>query len=356
MFIPSKFTNIFLIILGDIFNFPREKNKRLGVNLISEGRSQRLPSVEEIKIILENAKHDALTNAKDLGMTLEENMQKEALEKILMPTNEIYDPTEELTEDEFTIEEIEDGNISEEYLSEIEDEMKIFSNVDLLNIKDFKSTTRGIAKNSNKAVLKITINNKKDMLVKKSTLCWLFSDKSSRLSNDRILRVKGMTNKKTSGNEKPLKKNNKTTQKNRKNSDEVESETSESDSYESESEMEEEDFEEEKLEVNNEPENEPEDEEISITVENYYVENYYDNMWYIGRVLDIHKNVSKVKFLKYELDSYIWPHEDDIHNVENHFIFHGPVSLLGSGPFQLKRFEKNLIEKKYKKIKADFRK
>lgn len=41
--------------------------------------------------------------------------------------------------------------------------------------------------------LNITLNNNKTRCMKKSSLCWLFSEKNGKLSSDRLLRVRGMT-------------------------------------------------------------------------------------------------------------------------------------------------------------------
>ncbi|CAH1100689.1 unnamed protein product [Psylliodes chrysocephalus] len=48
-------------------------------------------------------------------------------------------------------------------------------------------------------------------------------------------------------------------------------------------------------------------------------EKYYDT-WYIGRVIDIFEetNTIKIKFLKSDLDSYVWP-KDDIQNGEKSY-------------------------------------
>ncbi|CAG9761342.1 unnamed protein product [Ceutorhynchus assimilis] len=68
--------------IGAMFIFPREENKRLGTNPPCHNN---LPIVEEIKIIMENAKHDAINCAKDLNMLLPDELIKSALETISLP-------------------------------------------------------------------------------------------------------------------------------------------------------------------------------------------------------------------------------------------------------------------------------
>ena len=82
---------------------------------------------------------------------------------------------------------------------------------------------------------------------------------------------------------------------------------------------------------------------------------FYDDTWYIGRIVEILSNSKfKIKFLKKELDEFLWPEKDDIQVVKNEFIFHGPITLVGSYPFRLKRHEKLELETKYKTLKQSF--
>lgn len=76
---------------------------------------------------------------------------------------------------------------------------------------------------------------------------------------------------------------------------------------------------------------------IDIKLESYYA-IYYEDTWYLGRVIDFwDENKTKIKFMKKDLDNYIWPRKEDIHTVENRFIFYGPIDLVGNYPFKVKR-------------------
>lgn len=84
-----------------------------------------------------------------------------------------------------------------------------------------------------------------------------------------------------------------------------------------------------------------------IIMEKYYAVAY-EHQWYIGRCTGEENNKYWLEFLKSELDTFTWPKADDIAEVDKAYIFHGPIELLGDGPFQLKRTEALCIPKKYK--------
>lgn len=72
----------------------------------------------------------------------------------------------------------------------------------------------------------------------------------------------------------------------------------------------------------------------------------------MGRVIDFwDENKTKIKFMKKDLDNYIWPRTEDIHTVENRFIFYGPIDLVGNYPFKIKRSDDLRIIKEYKDLK-----
>lgn len=89
---------------------------------------------------------------------------------------------------------------------------------------------------------------------------------------------------------------------------------------------------------------------ISITTEKYYA-IIYDNGWYIGRILELREQNCTIKFLKAELDKFVWPKKDDIQLVPQKYIFYGPIPLIGCNPFEIKRSDKCSIIKLYKKLK-----
>lgn len=83
---------------------------------------------------------------------------------------------------------------------------------------------------------------------------------------------------------------------------------------------------------------------------------YYDTGWYIGRVLQVLKDQCSIKFLKFNLDNYVWPKVNEVQEVFFRYIFYGPIDLIGSYPFQIKRSDNLNIEKKYKQLKKEFQK
>lgn len=93
-------------------------------------------------------------------------------------------------------------------------------------------------------------------------------------------------------------------------------------------------------------------EELCIEMEKYYAV-YYDASWYIGRVLSVDESqkIFTIKFLKYDLNGYIWPRKDDIQRVQRDFIFYGPINMTGNGPFHIKYIERIKIDRLYKNIK-----
>ncbi|KAF5291904.1 hypothetical protein FQR65_LT11388 [Abscondita terminalis] len=90
--------------------------------------------------------------------------------------------------------------------------------------------------------------------------------------------------------------------------------------------------------------------DISLAVEKYYAVAYHDT-WYIGRILEANEKESKVKFLKFDLDRYIWPQKEDVQVVHNTYIFEGPISLTGTYPFFISGATKKLLDNKYKCFK-----
>lgn len=91
---------------------------------------------------------------------------------------------------------------------------------------------------------------------------------------------------------------------------------------------------------------------INPLLECYYAV-FYDLNWYLGRVVDFpDEGLTKVKFLKQGLgDSYEWPAHDDTDVVQNHFIFYGPIKLIGNGPFNIEDSCRRRIIMKYRSMK-----
>lgn len=171
----------------------------------------------------------------------------------------------------------------------------------ILNIKDHNENIDTSNKNSH--LIKVKLSTGKYCTVKKRTLCWLFQNQTTKLSSDRILRFKN--NKVSDG----------------------------------------------KL-VEKHTESYVDTEKICVEIEKYYAV-FYEEDWFLGRIIE-NQNGVKIKFLKKDLDQYIWPKNEDMQVVQEKFIFYGPINLLGNSPFFLKRPDKIAILKKYKNLKKTF--
>ncbi|KAF5285344.1 hypothetical protein FQA39_LY04443 [Lamprigera yunnana] len=75
-----------------------------------------------------------------------------------------------------------------------------------------------------------------------------------------------------------------------------------------------------------------------IELEKYYVV-YYDSGWYVGQIIicNVETDTYTVKFLEEFLGSFSWPKKDDLQTVEKKFLFFGPINLNHSYPFQIER-------------------
>lgn len=345
-----------------------------------------LPLETEIKIILERAKDDAINNAKALemeGVDFEQAVTcislKESRVEGTLPTDlhEVYDVEDEnLSENDSENEIIdihENVYISDSEMEGIKQDLSIFSSLDDLSFRDNseKHLKRNLKSRLNKnrdknsPYLEVALKNRKIVTVRKSSLCWLFSEKQGRLSTDRLLRVRGSNGASNTpaNKEKGIKKKKiqtsgskalKSTRKRKKNATkkcalsdtETESSISSSissstaESYISESETLTEDF---------SSTDEMQHEVIIIEKEKYYAV-FYDQKWYIGRVIsEIENNQFQVKFLEDFMGNFSWPKTEDIALVKSTYIFYGPIHFK-SYPFQLTRSDLLGINKKYKEF------
>lgn len=211
--------------------------------------------------------------------------------------------------------------------------MEIFKDCDILNIKDIsKTNTRKLPTH----LIKIFVNNR-EMTVKKSKLCWLFISISGRLSSDRLLRVRTDSARALIVSKKCMNS--------KRNVNLEQSDTSVSGSCRTDSEFENESF------------SDKNDEEtdiakrITVNKDEYYAVLY--DKWYIGLVIEtLDENTSKIKFLKRELDEYMWHRPEDIQILNNKYIFYGPIKLNGIGPFLLKslKLQKKCLNNKLFRI------
>ncbi|XP_031338866.1 uncharacterized protein LOC116167612 [Photinus pyralis] len=137
----------------------------------------------------------------------------------------------------------------------------------------------------------------KELTIRKSSLCWLLTNQSCKMSADRLMRFRNSQNSPVANSDHQNK-------------------------Y-----------------------------DPVIVNENYYAVYYYDN-WYIGRVLEEPSpKMYVIKFLKESLDSYDWPKTDDIQNVSAEYIFFGPITMYGTKPMTISKFDKQKIVVKYKALK-----
>ncbi|CAG9764091.1 unnamed protein product [Ceutorhynchus assimilis] len=251
---------------SETFVFPREKNKRLGTNL--RNRETNIPTTEEIHKMILKARDHAVGDCNSLGMHLVENQLEAELMEVSIPKLDTFDNDPEenyltnnctVTETVASEDELDVLQANEEDVGDIDQDA--LKDLNELNIKDFS----GNKTEKDKYVLRIK-TNVKEMIVKKSTLCWLFFKKKGHLSSDRLMRCKSMGGSKvskryintslnyTKSSRKSLKKLGKKTEKTfkktdeklkiqkRRNENDSDSETSISDTYSLQSEFEEESF------------------------------------------------------------------------------------------------------------------
>src|SRR5699024_2020067 len=83
--------------------------------------------------------------------------------------------------EDFTVDESAEKDVIDQHLT-------LFKNYDTLLLKDYSLKHK---EDSNNSYIKVVLNNKSTVTVRKSSLCWFFMDKNGRLSSDRIHRVKG---------------------------------------------------------------------------------------------------------------------------------------------------------------------
>lgn len=202
---------IYLFVLGDKFIFPREKSIRLGTRQVANGE-ETVPSSHELFAVIEEVKEKVLNDCHRLGMTLLDTIQTTPFEQVNIPEiSNIYTSSENNIEeneenchllvDNSETNSVKDPNLEDR--DDIEREKCIFEEFgdSEINIKDFSDKKQ----TTDRSMINIRANGK-DMIVKKSTLCWFFSNKLGRLSSDRLLRVRGMAS--TSGAVNKRKKGN----------------------------------------------------------------------------------------------------------------------------------------------------
>lgn len=254
-----------------------------------------------------------------------------------------------------------DEENSREKLNLLKDE---YSTHGTLQIKDYSNLQLNKGNDINFPLLRVTLNSGKDMMVKKSTLCWLLQTSGNlKLSNDRLLRVRGLKDiSKCAVNTVPIKTKIKAKVRGKirkirgtnKTASESSSESADC-SYDSSSSSDIEAIEEEF--VPNDDEilgNNPLSNNVDLKLEHYYAVFYEEN-WFLGRIISLEDKIV-MKFLKQELDKFIWPDKknEDIQKVDGKYIFYGPIDLTGNDPFFLRRSDKYKIDKQFKALKKTF--
>lgn len=310
-----------------------------------------LPEKAEIVAVMERAKNEAITDALSLDMKCN---YSEAVCNVIIPNswesiveNEAVE-NEQRGDNKTNDDASDDAYLSEDDATFIQKDLSILSSVENLELNNYETKAKkyNIKSKRNSPYIPAILKNNKIVTIRKTSLCWLFSEKHGRLSSDRLLRVKGLcdstkkvANKKKTRSEKkkrkPSKKNIKQDQ-----TDSTESEYSEECSYTSESEFENESFQ----------EDEQLDEPQGIETEKYYAVAYSDR-YHIGRVIKIEENLCSIKFLEQFMDIYRWPAKPEMELVEKKFIIYGPIHFK-KYPFKLSRSELQKITKLFKKIKV----
>ncbi|CAG9820705.1 unnamed protein product [Phaedon cochleariae] len=291
------------------FKFPREENSKLG-KISSNGSStceDVIKSItnEEILECLKEAHSQAEKDADSLGVILKEHSRGTSLDvQITNVEEESYSTEGEDKNGTISMNGIEEELSDSEYNRDLLDTHEL-PEFETLDLKDFSQTVHDPKIDS--SFLKVILKNGKELVVRKSSLCWLFSNKQSRLSSDRIYRVRG-TGSSTSSNplatpkdkmkrkqKKKIIPKNTIDQKQSKKSlstknikkrtstktdtDATDTETDTSFDFESESEFENESFEELTADrAADETRSSPD--RVVLTEEKYYAV-YYDNQFYL---------------------------------------------------------------------------
>lgn len=248
--------------LSEEFIFPRSLKKT--ANILSQSSTTK----DNIFDSIENAKNEAFLCVKELNMYVDENDWKVCDLKAVVED----EPIRHRTREESTSKLPSSFNMKPDLLQKIKK----------MNFKVVEKVPQDL---QNSAFAEIEVDGI-PIVIKKSCLVWMFSNKGERVSTDRIHRFKTSTKAR---------------------------------------------------------------EERILEAEHYYAV-YYEDQFYIGRVIVVGDETCTMKFLKSNLDTYIWPRKDDICDVNNEFIFYGPLDL-GNYPFKIPKNITKQISTKYKAMK-----
>lgn len=168
------------------FCFPRhEKNNTEKINF-------KLPDISEINSAINQAKLDAFSDVKSLGMIIEFNKCENVLIKNNSDIFEDIDDDPENSEEQVLDSELpnqEDNSLNSDESAEFLKDLTVFlgvrGNLELKNYDKYKSHIGPQSK-----FIMVHDELGKEFVVRKSSLCWFFSGNSTNLSSDRLLRVR----------------------------------------------------------------------------------------------------------------------------------------------------------------------
>lgn len=273
----------------------------------------------EIKETVEKAQTDAIKCALQLGIDESEEVVFESTVMVHISTAHMENETDHNCDAEMSEESTKNnfdcnsGSVLNSDIFEDSDPSDEEVEVDHSNthdgplcLKDYTSL-KGDEDPLSQEFLKIKLPDGSSKIVKKSSLCWLFTNNTTKLSSDRLhkFKTKNVCNEKVKNSENTA------------------------------------------IQSENVCEN--------VLLENYYAV-YYDSKWYIGRVLNnISDNTVEIKFLKEVLETFSWPRKEDRQVVEKMHLFYGPIQMEGCQPLKLKRFDRDKINALYKSIKRNLK-
>lgn len=250
--------------LSEEYVFPRSFKKN---HILS---SQKGITREDIFGSIDKAKCDSILSVKKLNMIVGENDWK------------VCDLTE-ASEDDATKKRGRNIDTPNTRKPDYNVKMDLIKKIQSSNFKVAEKIPEDL---ENSPFVEIDVDGK-SIVIKKSCLVWMLSDKGERVSTDRVFRFK----------------------------------------------------------------NQPKQKGVNLEPEKYYAV-YFEDQFYIGRILLTGEVMSTIKFLKHDLDKYIWPRTDDICDVNNQFVFFGPL-ILGNYPFKLSKEVYKKIVTKYKSLKYE---
>lgn len=150
-----------------------------------------LPDNSTIKDVLERAKKDAHLMSSSLGMTVDISEANDIQIRNINVCNEDIEDidNEEISNNEDFSENTENNNDDVLQSEQVLQDLMILSNITgTLELRDFSQDNTQIRQDSPFTVVKDSSG--KEHVVRKSSICWLLNSNNSKLSNDRLQRVR----------------------------------------------------------------------------------------------------------------------------------------------------------------------